>query len=139
MPLTLVTGPANAEKAGVVLDRLRGALEREPILVVPTAPDRVRYQRELADEGLVFGVRVETFGRLLGEVASRAGASGRPVGPVTRRRLAVSAASRADLRVLAASAATPCRRPPLSSPTHAPLPGGLSGEDFEGLLAAFAG
>ena len=107
MPLTLVTGPANAEKAGVVLDRLRAVLEREPILVVPTSPDRARYQRELADEGLVFGVRVETFGRLLGEVASRAGASGRLLGPVARRRVAAAAAGRADLRVLAASAATP--------------------------------
>ena len=107
MPLTLVTGPANAEKAGVVLDRLRAAIEREPILVVPTSPDRARYQRELADEGIVFGVRVQTFGRLLGEVASRAGATGRPLGTVARERLAVSAARRAGLTVLAASAATP--------------------------------
>ena len=58
MPLTLVTGPANAEKAGVVLGRLRGLLDREPILVVPTFPDVDRYRRELADDGLVFGARV---------------------------------------------------------------------------------
>src|SRR3954466_3689307 len=38
VPLTLVTGPANAEKARVVLDGYRAALARgqEPILVVPT-------------------------------------------------------------------------------------------------------
>ena len=38
MPLTLVTGPANAAKAGYVLERLREVLHREPLLVVPTAP-----------------------------------------------------------------------------------------------------
>jgi len=37
MPLTLITGPANAAKAGAVLERLRAALPREPALVVPTA------------------------------------------------------------------------------------------------------
>ena len=35
MPLTLVTGPANAAKAGEVLGGLRARLEEEPILVVP--------------------------------------------------------------------------------------------------------
>ena len=41
MPLTLVTGPANAAKAGYVLERLRDVLHREPLLVVPTAADVV--------------------------------------------------------------------------------------------------
>ena len=35
MSLTLVTGPANAAKAGYVLERLREVLHREPLLVVP--------------------------------------------------------------------------------------------------------
>jgi len=39
VPLTLVTGPANAEKAGFVLGAYRAALEEEPILVVPTFAD----------------------------------------------------------------------------------------------------
>src|SRR5687767_3028797 len=47
MPLTLVTGPANAEKAGAVLGAYRAALEREPLLVVPTAADADHYRREL--------------------------------------------------------------------------------------------
>ena len=38
MPLTLITGPANAAKAGAVLERFRAALPREPVLVVPTPP-----------------------------------------------------------------------------------------------------
>ena len=40
MPLTLVTGPANAAKAGYVLERLREVLHREPLLVVPTSARR---------------------------------------------------------------------------------------------------
>src|SRR5690242_4588264 len=48
MPLTLVTGPANAEKAGHVLAAYRALLDREPLLVVPTAADVERYRRELA-------------------------------------------------------------------------------------------
>ena len=40
MPLTLVTGPANAAKAGYILERLREVLHREPLLVVPTVGRR---------------------------------------------------------------------------------------------------
>jgi hypothetical protein len=60
VPLTLVTGPANAEKARVVLDGYRAALRRgqEPILVVPTFADVERYRAELAAGGVVFGGRV---------------------------------------------------------------------------------
>jgi len=49
--LTLITGPANAAKAGTVLERFRAALPREPVLVVPTAADAEHYQRELSAEG----------------------------------------------------------------------------------------
>ena len=74
MPLTLVTGPANAAKAGEVLGAFREALSRassarlpapEPLLVVPTAADVEPYQRELAGSGTVFGGEVVTFQRLL--------------------------------------------------------------------------
>ncbi|MGI9098049.1 MAG: hypothetical protein ACR2H2_06065 [Solirubrobacteraceae bacterium] len=56
MPLTLVTGPANAEKAGVVLDGYRAALHRGQarILVVPTLADVDHYRTELAAGGVVF-------------------------------------------------------------------------------------
>ena len=37
MSLTLITGPANAAKAGAVLERLRASLSRDPVLVVPTS------------------------------------------------------------------------------------------------------
>ena len=58
MPLTLITGPANAAKAGAVLERFRAALPREPVLVVPTPADVEHYQRELAAEGIVVGTEV---------------------------------------------------------------------------------
>ena len=80
MPLTLVTGPANAEKAGHVLAAYRAALDRAPLLVVPTAADVERYRRELAAAGAVFGVEVLRFGWLEREVARRAAIGGRPLG-----------------------------------------------------------
>src|SRR3954453_17443292 len=66
MSLTLVTGPANAAKAGYVLERLREVLHREPLLVVPTAADVAHYQRELAAGGVVFGAEGLTFSRVWG-------------------------------------------------------------------------
>ena len=107
MPLTLVTGPANAEKAGHVLAAYRAALDREPLLVVPTAADVERYRRELAGEGAVFGVQVMRFGWLEREIARRSGVSGRPLGPLARERVAAAAVGAARLDRLAASAATP--------------------------------
>jgi ATP-dependent helicase/DNAse subunit B len=108
MPLTLVTGPANAEKAREVLERLRAVLDRDPILVVPTAADADHYRRELlTTHGVVFGARVEQFERLLEEVARRAGVTGAPLGPLARERVVVAAAGRARLDALAESARTP--------------------------------
>ena len=107
MPLTLLTGPANSAKARAVLDGVRAALERDPLLVVPTAADVERYRRELAEDGLVIGARVLTFDGLLGEIARRAAVVGRPLGDVSRERVVASVVARADLRVMAASAATP--------------------------------
>src|SRR5512147_844471 len=82
LPLRLVTGPANAAKAGVVLDACRAAAAREPLLVVPTVADVETYRRELAVGGAVLGVRVETFRGLLRELARRAGVRGDPLGPL---------------------------------------------------------
>ena len=107
MPLTLVTGPANAEKAGHVLAAYRAVLDREPLLVVPTAADVERYRRELAAAGAVFGVQVLRFGWLEREVARRAAVPGRPVGPLARERVAAVAIAATALDRLAPSAATP--------------------------------
>jgi RecB family exonuclease len=111
MPLTLVTGPANAEKAGHVLAAYRAVLDREPLLVVPTAADVERYRRELAAAGAVFGVQVLRFGWLEREVARRAAVPGRPLGPLARERVAAAAIAGTPLDRLAPSAATPGFRP----------------------------
>jgi RecB family exonuclease len=107
MPLTLITGPANAAKAGAVLERLRAALPRDPLLVVPTAGDVEHYQRELAGSGIVFGAEVLTFARLVREIAARTGSEARPLGRVARDRVVRAAIADVPLRVLARSATTP--------------------------------
>ena len=69
VPLKLVTGPANAAKAGEVLGGLRARLDDDPILVVPTFSDVEHSQRELAERGAVFGARVMRFDWLFAEIA----------------------------------------------------------------------
>ncbi len=98
MPLTLITGPANAGKARVVMDALRAhhARGEQPLLVVPTRADVERYRGELARGGLVEGVRVERFGGLLAEVLHRADARGsagtaRPLGRLALERVLAAA------------------------------------------------
>ncbi len=107
MPLTLITGPANAAKAGAVLERFRAALARDPLLVVPTFADVDHYRRELSAGGTVFGGDVATFTRLLREIAWKAGAGGRPLGRVARDRVVRAAIADARLSALAPSAASP--------------------------------
>lgn len=108
MPLKLVTGPANAEKAKVVLDGYRAALRRgaEPILVVPRLEDVERYRAELAASGVVFGANVMRFAWLIEECARRGGVRGRPLGTLARERVAASAVKSAGLQALARSAQT---------------------------------
>jgi len=107
MPLTLVTGPANAEKARVVIDAYVAARAREPLLVVPTLPDVDRYRRELAGRGLVFGAQVLTPQGLVRELARRGGVTHRPLGDLARERIAAAAVARTPLVVLGASSRTP--------------------------------
>jgi ATP-dependent helicase/DNAse subunit B len=109
VPLTLVTGPANAEKAGHVLAAYRAALADggAALLVVPTFADAQHYRRELAESGAVFGVRALTFSALMREIAGRAGIGGSPLATLARERVAAAAVRRARLEVLADSAATP--------------------------------
>lgn len=107
MPLRLVTGPANAAKAGEVLGGLRARLADDPILVVPTLGDVEHAQRELADRGAVFGARVLRFKWLFEEIAARAG-YGQPMASDFQRELIVEeAVRRAELTVLEESASQP--------------------------------
>jgi ATP-dependent helicase/DNAse subunit B len=107
MPLTLITGPANSAKARAVLDGVRAALARDPLLVVPTGEDVDRYRRELADDGLVIGPQVMTFRTLLEVAAARAGDRRRPLRDVARERVMAAVVAQTELAVLGDSAASP--------------------------------
>jgi ATP-dependent helicase/DNAse subunit B len=89
VPIALVTGPANAGKARLLLEAVGAHVARgeHPLLVVPTEADQERYRRELAEGGLVLGVRVERFEGLLGEVLARAGTTVAPLRPLARERI----------------------------------------------------
>ncbi len=89
MPITLVTGPANAGKAQVVMEAVRLHLARgqDPLLVVPTRTDAHHYMRELAGEGVAMGARVERFSGLIEEAARRAGTRAPLLGGVARERI----------------------------------------------------
>ncbi len=96
MPITLITGPANAGKAQLVMDSVRRHLAhgQEPLLIVPTRADADHYRRELAGDGAAMGARVERFEGLIGEAVARAGVSSPVLAGLARERvLAAIAAS----------------------------------------------
>lgn len=107
MPLKLVTGPANAAKAGEVLGGLRARVDEEPLLVVPAFEDVEHNQRELAARGAVFGVHVVRFKRLFGQIAGRVGVRGRAATRLQRELIVADAVRAADLDALAESAERP--------------------------------
>lgn len=94
MPITLLTGPANAGKAEIVMDALREHLARgdESLLVVPTRADVKHYLGELAGDGAAMGVRVERFDGLLEEAVRRAGIKRPALGTLARSRILTSIA-----------------------------------------------
>src|SRR3954451_19336873 len=104
VPLTLVTGPANAAKAGEVLGGLRDRLGEEPILVVPAYRDVEHNQRELAERGAVFGAEVVIFDRLFRVIADRVGYGERIASDLQRELIVERAVADAPLRVLAEAA-----------------------------------
>ena len=99
MPITLITGPANAGKAELVMDAVRRHLAHgtEPLLVVPTRADVDHYLRELAGNGAAMGVRVERFVGLIGEAVARAGVSKPVLGGAQRERVLEMMALRAGV------------------------------------------
>jgi RecB family exonuclease len=73
MPLNLIHGPPNSGRAGLLRRRFSAALEREPVLVVPTLDDVFSFERELCEQGSALGGAVMTFGALFRTVATAAG------------------------------------------------------------------
>ncbi|HEX5592990.1 MAG TPA: PD-(D/E)XK nuclease family protein [Solirubrobacterales bacterium] len=110
MPLKLVYGPPNSGRAGVVRRDFAAALDRDPILVVPTVDDVFAFERELSGGGALLGGSAMTFGGLFRTVATMAGTPpGAELSPAQRLR-AVSvaiAARRERLRPLRRSAGRP--------------------------------
>ncbi|HMI80477.1 MAG TPA: hypothetical protein VK480_01690, partial [Solirubrobacterales bacterium] len=93
MPLKLIHGPPNSGRAGLVRRGFATAIERDPILVVPTVDDVFAFEREL---GTTLGGQAMTFGALFRAVATAAGAPpGAELSPAQRlRALAVAIESR---------------------------------------------
>jgi RecB family exonuclease len=87
VPLKLILGPPNSGRAGLVRRRYLGALERDPVLVVPTVDDVFAFERELCGTGAALGGTVLTFGALFGQIATAAGSPpGAVLSPAQRRR-----------------------------------------------------
>ena len=78
MSLSLIHGPPNSGRAGLVRRALIDVLKRDPVLVVPTVDDVYSFERELCEEGAILGASVMTFGALFNTVGTAAGA---PPGP----------------------------------------------------------
>src|SRR5438034_8019457 len=90
--LTLLSGPANAGKVALLLERYLGALDRDPVLIVPHGSDIERIERELlARRGALLSGQIGTFDDVFEQVA-RAGGSSRPVATEAQRQLIVRTA-----------------------------------------------
>ena len=117
MPLKLIVGPPNSGRAGEVRRRLDSALDREPVLVVPTGDDAAWFERELcAGERPSLGVSIRTFGWLFEDVAAALALDAGPTltGP-QRLALLRAAISTTELRRLHRSAQRPGFAPALDS------------------------
>src|SRR4249920_2773230 len=110
MSLKLIHGPPNSGRAGRIRRGLIEALDRDPILVVPTLDDVYEFERELCAEGAVLGAEAMTFGGLFRTVASAGGA---PPGKVftPAQRLGAIAAAVAERRATLGPLRGSARRP----------------------------
>jgi hypothetical protein len=87
MSLPLVVGPPNSGRAGEIRARLEAALDRDPVLVVPTLDDADRFERELCTQSpahcaggtAIVGASIRTFRAFTDEVAAATRAQLRPL------------------------------------------------------------
>src|SRR6185503_18063578 len=79
MSIGLIVGPPNSGRAGEIRARLEAALDRDPVLVVPTLDDADQFERELsAGDAAVVGASIRTFRAFSEEIAAATGAALRP-------------------------------------------------------------
>src|SRR2546423_1675823 len=87
MALSLLAGPANAGKVALLLERYLGALDSDPVLIVPNRPDVDRAELELLRHaGALVGGSIGTFDDLFERLARGNGAH-RPVVTEAQRTL----------------------------------------------------
>jgi ATP-dependent helicase/DNAse subunit B len=106
MSISAIVGPPNSGRAGAIRDRLEALLGSEPVLVVPTADDAARFERELCGSGgALLGASISTFVRLHDEIAAATGAPLRPLlSDAQRLAIVRDVVAEADLRLLSGSA-----------------------------------
>jgi ATP-dependent helicase/DNAse subunit B len=111
MTLTLIHGPPNSGRAGLIRRIFTEQVARGPVLVVPNIDDAFAFERELCrTEGALVGGVVLTFGGLFAEVARASGEPPPPgLTPAQRLRLVRAAidGKRGELGPLRSSAARP--------------------------------
>ena len=105
MPLNLIAGPANAGKVGLLLDRYLGALESEPVLIVPNRSDVDFVERELlARRPALLAGTIGTFDDVFERIARAGGEGRRPLPNVQRAFVVRRAIATAALNGLSTSA-----------------------------------
>ena len=103
--LTLLSGPANAGKVALLLERYLGTLERDPVLIVPHGSDVERIERELlAQRGALLTGDIGTFDDLFGRIAREDGSARPEVTDAQRQLIVRTAVSATSLNGLGASA-----------------------------------
>lgn len=137
MGLELIQGPPNSGRAEQILDRFRVALDRRPVLVVPSGDDVATFERAICGpDSVSLGGSIATFGALAGEAAGTLAAEiAPPLGTAQRQALVRAAIRLANPRLLRRSAARPGFAPALGA-LITELQGALLGpSDFERLIS----
>ncbi len=105
MTLSLIAGPANAGKVGLLLDRYLDVLERDPVLIVPNRSDVDVVERQLiARRPALLSGTIGTFDDVFERIAEAGGERRRPLPDVQRAFVVRRAIASATLNGLSASA-----------------------------------
>ncbi len=139
MGLSLITGPANAGKVALLLQRYLDVLSDEPVLIVPSRSDVEGAEHDLLRlSGALLGGTIGTFDDLFTSIAMTGGESRQVISEAQRALLArrVVAASRAAMNGLGRSARFGGFADALLGAVNELEAGLLDPEDLDGDLAA---